>query len=275
MQMRNLAFRDMRLPRLGAMRSGGFSPASLFAGGTEGAWYDPSDLSTLFQDSAGTTPVTASGQPVGKMLDKSGRANHATQAISAQRPTYTEGSGLSWLAFDGVGDAMATAAIDFTGTDKMSVFAAIYKPSDSGQKIICELTSKSTNAGAFSLFTGDTNTSRRFAWSTADPQAFIGTADFAGAVTAVQSVLFDRAGATTLTQIFPRVNGAIPTLTEVVNANPEGSFANDVLNTGSRNGAQDFFHGNMYGLIVRGAASTAAEVASTEVYLASNSGVTL
>ena len=275
MQMRNLAFRDMRLPRLGAMRSGGFSPASLFAGGTEGAWYDPSDLSTLFQDSAGTTPVTASGQPVGKMLDKSGRANHAVQATAARRPTYTEGSGLSWLAFDGVDDAMATAAIDFTGTDKMSVFAAIYKPSDSGQKIICELTSKSTNAGAFSLFTGDTNTSRRFAWSTADPQAFIGTANFAGAVTAVQSVLFDRAGATTLTQIFPRVNGAIPTLTEVVNANPEGSFANDVLHTGSRNGAKDFFHGNMYGLIVRGAASTAAEVASTEVYLATKSGVTL
>ena len=275
MQMRNLAFRDMRLPRLGAMRSGGFSPASLFAGGTEGAWYDPSDLSTLFQDSAGTTPVTASGQPVGKMLDKSGNGNHATQAISAKRPIYTEGSGLAWLAFDGVGDTMATAAIDFTGTDKMSVFAAIYKPSDSGQKIICELTRRSTNQGAFSLFTGDTNTSRRFAWSTADPQAFIGTANFAGAVTAVQSVLFDRAGATTLTQIFPRVNGAIPTLTEVVNANPEGSFANDVLNTGSRNGAQDFFHGNMYGLIVRGAASTAAEVASTEVYLATKSGVTL
>ena len=275
MQMRNLAFRDMRLPRLGAMRSGGFSPASLFAGGTEGAWYDPSDLSTLFQDSAGTTPVTASGQPVGKMLDKSGRANHAVQATAARRPTYTEGSGLSWLAFDGVGDAMATAAIDFTGTDKMSVFAAIYKPSDSGQKIICELTRRSTNQGAFSLFTGDTNTSRRFAWSTAHPQAFIGTADFAGAVTAVQSVLFDRAGATTLTQIFPRVNGAIPTLTEVVNEDPGGSFAYDVLNTGSRNGAQYFFQGNMYGLIVRGAASTAAEVASTEVYLASNSGVTL
>ena len=53
------------------MRSGGFSPASLFAGGIAGAWYGPSDLSTLFQDSAGTTPVTTTGQPVGLMLDKS------------------------------------------------------------------------------------------------------------------------------------------------------------------------------------------------------------
>ena len=55
----------------GILFSGGFSPASLFEGGIAGAWYDPSYLSTLFQDSAGTTPVTASGQPVGLMLDKS------------------------------------------------------------------------------------------------------------------------------------------------------------------------------------------------------------
>lgn len=48
-----------------------FSPLSLFANGEQGAWYDPSDLTTLFQDSAGTTPVTAVEQPVGLMLDKS------------------------------------------------------------------------------------------------------------------------------------------------------------------------------------------------------------
>ena len=54
------------------MQSGGFSPASLFADGVIGVWYDPSDIDTLFQDSAGTTPVTtASGQPVGLMFDKS------------------------------------------------------------------------------------------------------------------------------------------------------------------------------------------------------------
>ena len=50
---------------------GGFSPATLFAAGEPGGWYDPSDLSTMFQDSAGTTPVTATGQTVGLVLDKS------------------------------------------------------------------------------------------------------------------------------------------------------------------------------------------------------------
>ena len=48
-----------------------FDPASLFANGEQGAFYDPSDLSTLFQDDAGTTPVTEPGQTVGLMLDKS------------------------------------------------------------------------------------------------------------------------------------------------------------------------------------------------------------
>jgi len=48
-----------------------FSPASLFTSGVQGAWYDPSDYSSLFQDSAGTTAVTAVEQPVGLMLDKS------------------------------------------------------------------------------------------------------------------------------------------------------------------------------------------------------------
>jgi hypothetical protein len=48
-----------------------FSPADLFSAGEQGAWYDPSDLTTLFTDSAGTTPVTAVEQFVGLMLDKS------------------------------------------------------------------------------------------------------------------------------------------------------------------------------------------------------------
>jgi hypothetical protein len=64
------------------------SPASLFAASEPGVWYDPSDITTLFTDSAGTTPVTGPNQPVGKILDKSGRGNHATQSTDAYRPTY-------------------------------------------------------------------------------------------------------------------------------------------------------------------------------------------
>jgi len=100
-----------------------FRPYRLFLNGEEGVWYDPSDLSTLFQDSAGTTPVTASGDPVGLMLDKSGNDNHATQATSSKRPIYTEGSGLAWLEFDGVDDFLEFTQV-ISGTDPRSFIAA-------------------------------------------------------------------------------------------------------------------------------------------------------
>ena len=48
-----------------------FSPSTLFASSEPGVWYDPSDLTTLFTDTAGTTPVTTPGQTVALMLDKS------------------------------------------------------------------------------------------------------------------------------------------------------------------------------------------------------------
>jgi len=121
MQMRNLAFRGLRLPRLGAMmQSGGgavpFSIADLFASSEQGAWYGPSDLSTLFQDSAGTTPVTTAGQPVGLMLDKSGNDNHAIQATTAARPTYQTGPARATL--DKVDDRLSVTVPvgGFTGT---------------------------------------------------------------------------------------------------------------------------------------------------------------
>ena len=79
---------------LGAYRSSVFSPTSLFSAGEQGVWYDPSDLTTMFEDSAGTTAVHTPGNgtadsPVGKILDKSGRGNHATQSTSTARPTLS------------------------------------------------------------------------------------------------------------------------------------------------------------------------------------------
>jgi hypothetical protein len=49
---------------------GGFSPQTLFALSEPGFWYDPSDLTTLFKDTAGTQPVTTPGDTVALMLDK-------------------------------------------------------------------------------------------------------------------------------------------------------------------------------------------------------------
>lgn len=83
-----------------------FSPLEIFSGGRKGVWYDPSDLSTMFKDAAGTQPVTTNGDPVGRVLDKSGNNGHATQTVSAARPVYRTDGFLHWLEFDGVDDCL-------------------------------------------------------------------------------------------------------------------------------------------------------------------------
>lgn len=68
-----------------------FDPSQLFSAGEQGAWYDPSDLSTMFNDAAGTQPITSftTNQPVGLLVDKSGRGNNATASGSA-RPVLSK-----------------------------------------------------------------------------------------------------------------------------------------------------------------------------------------
>lgn len=93
----NNKFARNKLVTAMALAQNEFNPRSAFAGGEQGIWLDPNDLDAaklrwaqanagnpnfnslfmqafpnhaLFQDSAGTTPVTAAGQPVGLVLDK-------------------------------------------------------------------------------------------------------------------------------------------------------------------------------------------------------------
>lgn len=90
----------------------GFDPATLFAAGEKGAWYDAAAwATTAFQDTAGSTAVTAAGQPVGRLLDRSGRGNHLTQSTSGFRPTLEIVSGKAGVLGDGVDDLM-TASVD-------------------------------------------------------------------------------------------------------------------------------------------------------------------
>lgn len=91
----------------------GWHPGWLFRGGAQGAWFDASDVATLFQDAAGTIPVTADGDPVGRILDKSGNANHAIQSVPATRPSWRTNGTVSWLEFDGVDDRVSINPVAF------------------------------------------------------------------------------------------------------------------------------------------------------------------
>ena len=115
--------------RLSTVGSRVFNPLSLFLAGEQGAWYDPSDLTTLFQDSAGTTPMSAVGtvadQPVGLMRDKSGRGNHAFQATAGNRPMLSARVNLllatATLSTQSVTSLATNYTLSFTGTGTVTL----------------------------------------------------------------------------------------------------------------------------------------------------------
>lgn len=107
----------MGLPFRRALLSGArpFTPLSLFSAGEVGAWYDPSDFSTMFQDSAGTTPVTAVEQPVGLILDKSkslavGAENVVNGAMTANLTSWTAVNDAGSTAVASASGAVLTSA---------------------------------------------------------------------------------------------------------------------------------------------------------------------
>ncbi|MFZ5653163.1 MAG: hypothetical protein ACOY42_02000 [Pseudomonadota bacterium] len=69
-------------------------------------WYDPSDLSTMWQDTAGTVPAVI-GLPVARIDDKGNLALNAMQATAAARPILLRDSGgRYYLQYDGSDDAL-------------------------------------------------------------------------------------------------------------------------------------------------------------------------
>lgn len=431
-----------------------FAPGLLFLGGEQGAWYDPSDLSTLFQDAGGTTPVTAVEQPVRLMLDKSGRGNSATAPSDAARPvlrsrynrfTYSEefdnaawtktnflafGSGsvanattapdgtmtadllvpnttnavhrvrqdstavnstaaislyvkaagysvlwmsmdgasnerwfnlsngttggssgtatiealpsgwfrctytravaasnanflyvsnststttfagdgtsgmyfwgaqiltandstnlqnryqriaaatsydtigfLPYLAFDGSDDSMSTSAIDFTGTNKMSVFAGVTKLSDAAQAALAELSATiASNNGSFLLSAPNSAAANYNFSSKGTTQVDNTVTTYAAPITSVVTGIADIGAPSNII----RINGA--QAGSQVGSQGTGNYGNHSLFIGSRNNASARLNGRLYGLIVRGAQSSAAQITSTERWMAGKTGVTI
>jgi hypothetical protein len=245
-----------------------FNPLSLFVSGEQGVWYDPSDFANMFQDSAGTTPVTAVGQPVGKILDKSGRGNHALQATTANRPVLQQdGAGRYYLAFNGTNSSLATAGnVDLTGTAQVSVFAGVRKLSDAARGLLVELGNALTSNG-FQINAPSAAATSNYTFLSAGSTQITATATpFAAPLTSVITGQGDIAAPSNTI----RVNGA------QVASNPasqgSGAFSNNPIYIGARGGSSLFFNGNLYGLIVRGATSNASQIARAEMFMNSKTG---
>lgn len=241
---------------------------ALFSGSEPGFWFDPSDFSTMFQDSAGTIPVTATGQPVGKINDKSGRGNHATQATAASRPTLQQDAGgRYYLSFDGTDDSMATAAINMTTTDAVSVGTGIYKQSDAARGILIEFSPViTTNNGAFSIEAPNTAATAQIKGNSKGTLEAPKTATGAAAGNPFKVLLLARIS-TDFINI--RVNGV--DLTDPADQGT-GNYGNYSLYIGRRNNASLPYNGRIYSLLGLGRAFTAGEITSVESYLSSKSG---
>lgn len=199
---------------LGAVEvfSAGYDPIQDFANGEQGFIYDIQDLSTLFQDTADTIPAVV-GQPVARILDKSGNGNHATQVSPTSRAILRFVDGKYWLQPDGTDDWYITPTIT-PGTDKAQVIVGIRKLSDASYGGICELSQNAdANAGGLAFFGANIP---GFYMSTGAignrsvTSGSIPTAAIAAPVTSTMLVAYDRAINTTA-EISYSHNGAAMT----------------------------------------------------------------
>ena len=248
---------------------------SLFANGEQGFFYDPNDLSTMFQDAVGTIPVTAVGQPVGRILDKSGRNNHAYQTTSASRPILRQNAvtGANYLEFDGSDDFLRTNNIDFTGTDKVSLFAGVRKLNDLTGGVVIEFSDRSSSIRSFRIYAGESSLATGPHWSfvvRGNVNSFAVTP--ATYPSPISNVLAGKSDLTTYT-VTLNVDG----VEEARSLTDTGviDYSNYPLYIGRRAGTSLPFNGHIYGLIGVGKLVSDAETLVIEKELAKRLGVTL
>jgi len=100
-----------RRRRGGSASAPAFSPSTLYSSGSQGIWLDPSDLSTMFSDRAGTTPVTTPGTVVGLRLDKSkGLALGSELVVNGTFPVDTAGPTVTGWTANGSGPSTASVS---------------------------------------------------------------------------------------------------------------------------------------------------------------------
>ena len=175
------------------------------------------------------------------------RVNTPTDYDTAGFPHY--------LAFNGTNTAYVTPSIDFTGTDKMTVWAG-FTEFNTSAGILSEL---GVNAGSIS---------RTFYLAVKDSgmTSFIargdGTASIGRRATTGNLILAGTADLS-IPSVVTRINSTTVGNTVLV-GNTAPAFSNNPLYIGARAGTSLFFNGRIYSLIVRGAQSSLSQIEATE-----------
>ena len=187
----------------------------------------------------------------------------------ADQYTYDSNGFPSYLRFDGVDDSMYTpASINFSGTDKMSVFAGVRKLSDAAGAILAELSaSAGANNGAFYI-AAPTAALPDFGFLSRGTAAQLVTASpYAAPVTVVATGIGDIAGAVSAI----RVNGSQVGINTT--SQGTGNYGTYPLYIGSRNNTSARFNGHLYSLIIAGTQLQSGSITATEQYVAGKTGV--
>jgi hypothetical protein len=173
---------------------------------------------------------------------------------------------------DGFDDSSYTASsLDLSGTDKVTVWAGVFKNADGSTALLAEFTANSgTTAGAFAVFGQVGTNSIRFR-SGGSPAGTFGDAD--GSVPAPASRVVSGIGDIAGDISTLRLNGVQAGTS--ANDQGTGNYANAILNIGRRNNTSAPFNGKIYTIIIRGGVTDAATLALTERYVGSRMGIVL
>jgi hypothetical protein len=178
-----------------------------FATGQFGLWLDCWHRQTLFQDLAGNTPVTADGQKVALVLDKSGNELNMIQPSISLRPIFRTTDGLPHLRFTTTQymyiegnfiDAKRTlvAGCRITGGDERKTLIEGAGNANSYSSLQLELDDNAGNSGNW-----------KSAIDLADPM--VASAEYVLATDTVVSSRFDYVNESTVAAGDLRVNGSI------------------------------------------------------------------
>lgn len=174
-----------------------------------------------------------------------------------------------YLACNGTNTGMRTNSIDFTATDKVTVFAGLRKLSDAAVGMVVELSALAASPNPGVLYIVGSSTTNVYQGRTAGTQF---QAINSAAYPAPHSSVLCLEGDIAADLMLLRVNKV---QTSTSQDQGTGNFGNYPLYLFRRGGTGLPFNGHFYGLIIRGTLTTQAQLELTEKWMAKRTSVTL
>ena len=190
------------------------------------------------------------------------RVNTSTDYDTVGFPPLIKGNGSNQF--------LQTASIDFTGTNKMTVWSGVRKLSDSPTfQVVSELsTDINTKAGSFAVYAPSNAQQYGFgiqSGTVSSQQSYGNAAAYVAPITNVLSAALTITAPNLASQIIAKINGAPVTLSPGLDKpSLSSAFGNYPLYLLSRAGSSLFFSGGFNSLIVLGRAASSGEIAMTE-----------